>query len=297
MTYETVDPEILWPFSRLALDGAFEGLDAVAADKVARQLLSGLETNALNMEHTVLFLDVFDTLLLRTDECEQSRFLYRAELFQRELAQTGPRRDVLDIHYAKLLGFKSVDDVMSNEYREVSLREVIRRQVVALDLPEVWADRAWGIEIDHELSCLYPSPLGVALLNRATSNGWRVALLSDGYYSPTDVRLLLSSLLGKIGDSCTILTSSASGCNKPAGGLFRRALTLLMPGLERRAAVMHIGDTEAEMIGAELAGVDLLAWIPRSLERQEARMTNHQNILPTVQSALHASGWRLDQWR
>lgn len=184
--------------------------------------------------------DVFDTLLLRTYRSERSRIIAGERQFARRLAEQG-----LTVHENSLIearleaqkwAYRALN--MSGQGGEVTLRDVIDRQLAILSLPKTLCEARLMIELAVEQRSLRPNVQLAAVLRRCRSEGRRVVAVSDTGLPTAMLAKLLIHFHGP--DLLDHIYASADiGLTKRRGELFRAVLDM-----EGRAAhrTLHIGD-------------------------------------------------------
>lgn len=195
------------------------------------QLLDGVE---------LVSTDLFDTLLLRTLRSERARIVAGERRFARKLAEQGLSVSEVWLVEARLeaqrLAYRALD--LAGQDGEVSLSDVIRRQIAMLGLPAELSGARLAIEIAVEKESLRPNRQLAALLRRCRSEGRRVVAISDIGLSTPALEALVSHIHGEpLLDR--IYSSADLGLTKRRGGLFHAVLAA--EGIEATNA-LHIGD-------------------------------------------------------
>jgi predicted HAD superfamily hydrolase len=193
---------------------------------------------------SVLSLDVFDTLLLRDDSSELTRFVefgQRIHDFLGSNAAVEREPAAVDIFLARYLGTKVSYRAGRRVQgcREGSLTEIYRTLIRLLDLP-VTVDELVDLELECEAERLTPNGAIVDYARQHLDRGGKVLLLTDMYMHASQVR----SLLGKLGIeadlTANLISSADTKVSKASGLLFAIAEESLgLPADE----FLHVGDS------------------------------------------------------
>lgn len=220
------------PDSEIYTFGQMEEMLLQAQDRAAsyssqqfKDLFSA-QLKALFKERTidVMSVDIFDTLLLRGDESEISRFLSIAE---KQADMLNDSHDLAlskhDLLAARLSGTK-ISYKASKLFqgcREGSIRDIYRVAARALDLPSTVIDSLIDIEIEHEKTVLQLNTGLVDVLADLKQEGCRLLLISDMYLHQPHLQELLCHFLGD--DSVLferVISSADTTVSKGSGKLF-----------------------------------------------------------------------------
>lgn len=195
---------------------------------------------------STLSLDCFDTLLWRNTRTPVDVFyeLQRSAPYVRH-SLTAKLRIAGE---TKARGLKLVE----HQKPEVTLRDIYQTLLPRADSAEIEA--LCLTELEAELAACFPFPHAVELIRRANRLGHRVIVVSDTYFTETELRTLLSARLPKDVYSAIgrVFCSNTLGRGK-ASGLFRDVLEALREKPER---IFHVGDNHAaDLMGARQAGL------------------------------------------
>jgi FMN phosphatase YigB (HAD superfamily) len=216
--------------------------------------------------------DVFDTLLLRNGRSERARIRRGETIFARRLAAQGiavnPDCLVKARLQAQRLAFRALE--VGGKPGEVRLREIIRRQLSVVGVPQSFAAERLGIEIDVEKTSLSTNAQVGAQLRRLKAAGKRIVAISDTTLPAEAVQSLIAHFYG--GDLIDHVYSSADeGLTKRGGELF--AFVAAAEGVAPHETV-HIGDDHgADVVAAQGRGVSSLH-LPRAAWRSHIRRLN-----------------------
>jgi FMN phosphatase YigB (HAD superfamily) len=207
----------------------------------AARLAARLDTLCHGRE--VLSLDVFDTLLLRDDSSELTRFCEVADRMA-HIATEELRREVrtVDTLVARHLGTRATYRAAPTAQgcREGSLTELHRTASRLIAGDDRLAEAFVAAELDVEEGRLSPNPALLAQIDRRRESGWQVVLITDMYMHAEHV----ADLLARHGigpDRYDSLFSSADTHVSKASGLIFPLVeaTLGLPP----AAFAHAGDS------------------------------------------------------
>lgn len=208
-------------------------------------------------EHVkVLSLDCFDTLLWRKVRHPFDVFfdLQSSEAF-RARSFTAKQRAAAEAQARRMQAARK-------ERFEVSLAEIYRAAFPDLTDPEVEAMAS--AELEAECAACFAFPPAVQLILAAKKRGLRVVIVSDTYFSESQLRVLLKSCLpGAAYDALEhVFCSSDHGYSK-SNGLFDRVIETLR---EKPDRVLHLGDNPVADHGAArhkgISGVRLVQFQP-----------------------------------
>lgn len=191
----------------------------------------------------ILSLDVFDTLILRDNSSELTRFYeiggIMAAIVQDE---TGGSTRQVDAFVARHLGTKATYRAsrLVNGCREGSLTELHATASRLLTGHPNLAAAFVEAEVRYEATRIAPNPFLVDYVADYRANGGRAVLVTDMYMHADQVARLLS-LIGLDEESYDLLISSAdTKASKASGGIF--------PLVEKEMGVgpdqfVHLGDS------------------------------------------------------
>ncbi|WP_226583466.1 HAD family hydrolase [Acuticoccus sediminis] len=222
-----------------APDMAFFVADPTSAgwltDEIERRLGDG--------PSRILSIDVFDTLLMRDDSSELTRFREIGALMVGEVARAGgPAIPEIEGLVARHLGTRASYRAGTRiaQCREGALDEIHRTASRLLVGDERYAEAFVALELDYEVGRVAPNPLLAALAARHRARGGRVLLLSDMYLRAAHIERLLAAS-GIAADQYDALLSSAdTKVSKASGGIFALAEEMMdaTPG-----DFVHLGDS------------------------------------------------------
>ncbi len=200
--------------------------------------------DALVSPSGILSLDVFDTLVIRDDVSELTRFVEIGARMAEIVAANHPthRPSALDAFVARDLGTRAsyrastpVDGV-----REGSLTEIHRTASRILTESDALAGAFIDAELGYETARLTPNPFLLDYAGRHRARGGRVLLLSDMYMHAEQIAALLRAI-GVTDDLYDTLISSAdTKLSKASGGVFAIAEDRLSAGPDD---ICHVGDS------------------------------------------------------
>lgn len=209
--------------------------------------VDGLNESLINAtEHgkRILSLDVFDTLLLRDNSSELSRFLEIGKLMKDAINISTPNSkiDSIDAFVARWLGttasYRASRPV--NSCREGSIIEIhtVASRILTggTDYVEEFVDR----ELNFEAGCLKPNPFWLSYIERHKSSGGRVILVTDMYLHKREVEILL----GRLNVDCNLFdhieSSADTKISKSSGHIFEH---IEMKLNKDRSDFVHVGDS------------------------------------------------------
>ncbi|MAQ66598.1 MAG: HAD family hydrolase [Sphingomonadaceae bacterium] len=191
----------------------------------------------------ILSLDVFDTLVLRDNSAEITRFFEvggrMAELVG---VHSGKEVSQVDAFVARYLGTKATYRASRTEKgcREGSLIELhstaSRLLVGSGDLVEEFV----AAELQNEATRIQPNPFLVKYVEKYREAGGKIVLLTDMYMHEQHVRKLLESLDIAAAGYDLILSSADTKASKASGGIFELAEDAMGCGPKD---FVHLGDS------------------------------------------------------
>ncbi len=187
----------------------------------------------------VLSFDVFDTVLLRDDKSELTRFAEIAERICEEVEEA--RCELGDALIARLVAARACyrTGPKVEGCREGTLGEIHELLSIALTGSVAIAARSAAIELDYEEAHLAPSRLARRLAEDHIARGGRVVLLSDMYLSAAEISGLLDAV--DPGFPRELVVSSADEkLSKKSGLLFGTVAARLGISPDR---FLHVGDS------------------------------------------------------
>ncbi|MBX3228807.1 MAG: HAD family hydrolase [Labilithrix sp.] len=149
---------------------------------------------------------------------------------------------------------------------EVTLAEIYRAAFPALrdaDVAELAAD-----ELAAEAAACVPHPETIALIRAAAARGLSVVVVSDTYFTETELRALLAATLPADAYSAIARVFVSSAIGKPkAGGMFKPVLDAL--GVRARD-VLHVGDNlRADYVAGKAIGMNACHLVHHGPEVEE----------------------------
>lgn len=191
----------------------------------------------------ILSLDVFDTLVLRDNSSELTRFHEIGGLMA-EIVRENTGRDVsqADALVARHLGTRATYRASRpvQGHREGSLTELHRTASRILTGSTDMAEAFIEAELSNEAKRIVPNPFLAAFVAEYRKNGGTVILITDMYMHAAQV----ADLLGRVGlpaDGHDLLVASAdTKLSKASGTIFPLIEARLNAGPER---FLHLGDS------------------------------------------------------
>ncbi len=215
------------------------------------QRLDGL----LSSERSVLSLDIFDTLLLRDNSSELTRFVeigaaMAATMSNRTSAERklsrAPRKrfsgNDIDAFLARQLGTKATYRARDRHrgYGEGSLTEIHTVSSRLLNGNDDYREKFIGAELQYETTRVEPNRLLLEYIDTHISRGGQVILVTDMYMHAKQVEELLALV--------NIDTKKFHAIFSSADTLISKACGLLFPEIEKRLGLhglnfLHVGDS------------------------------------------------------
>lgn len=225
----------------------------------------------------ILSLDIFDTLLLRDNSSEITRFFEVGEAMARLATDyLGAAVTQVDAFMARMLGTKATyrASPLVRGCREGSLTELHRTASSLLIGSGALLDPFVEAELLNEKKRLTLNPFLHTYINRHRDRGGRVILITDMYMHAEQVAELLG-MLGVSRDSYDGLLSSAdTKVSKSSGGIFEMAEQEMdAPGEQ----FVHLGDSfrgdVARPLGHGWQALHLPISAADTLERRKDHLT------------------------
>jgi FMN phosphatase YigB (HAD superfamily) len=231
---------------------------------------------------TLISTDVFDTLLLRGRRSERSRIVMAETWFCRVLSRNGftmrPDDLVRARLYAQKFAYRALN--VGEVGGEVELREVIRRQLNIVGLPDAFVDERLAIELTIEKQSLSANGHLAMVLREQRQAGIRVVAISDTGLPADRLEELINYFHGP-GLIDKVYSSADLRATKRHGGLFRAVLEAenVLP-----RQMVHIGDDQhADVHVPGTIGINTLYLHRNRIKRYLTRADGAQTeILRTI---------------
>lgn len=154
--------------------------------------------NALPCENRVISLDIFDTLLLRSNESEYQRFYTiakeQADYLNKKYATNFSQNDLLA---ARLSGTKisyKASKVVEGT-REGSFDDIYRVAAHSLNLDATVANELIELELKHEIGALEVNRGLLSIIKEEHNKGATCLLISDMYLHAKHIEVILDTLI------------------------------------------------------------------------------------------------------
>lgn len=258
----------------------------------AEALIEALREQLRRHEVRVLSLDVFDTLLLRDDTCEASRFLALSERQSEALRAAGHGEvSPLDLYVTRCeamgFGYRFSREVAGCV--EGRLPEILAAQARMLRLPDTAAILLEAEEMRHETEGLAPNRALLRLARGFAKSGGRVVCVSDMYLTTRQVDGLIDAVCGRPKLARTTWSSADTVLNKRSGRVFPWLADQLgvPPG-----RILHVGDSlEGDFQRPIAAG-----WRAFHLPIADAALRARERCLDGFRARMRSIGLNTDQW-
>ena len=185
-------------------------------------------------EGTVVSFDLFDTLVARP-AIHPNDVFYLAD--RQSAVNLAPMARFSNARGMAVSYIRGRDRLAGTERAEYSIHEISGATTQLLGLPKDDIPRVQGTEFVLEQELLRARSIGFALYAFATRLGKRVGIISDTFYSASQIVELVGPLLAA--EPEFVITSADFNATKAGGGLFGFALAELQT---TPADVLHIGD-------------------------------------------------------
>jgi hypothetical protein len=243
-------------------------------------------------QFTVLSLDVFDTLLLRNDKSELTRFYELAGHLATFLQKQGGGITQPDVLIARLMAartaYRSGDRVQG--CREGALTDIYRLMFDILKLPEPLLADCIQIELQYESDNLTVNHALLDVVRQTVANGKRAILLSDMYLEGDHIQQLIEVKTKEANLFTHIISSADEKVSKHcAGKIYPHVEALMNTNSDN---FLHIGDSlRSDYQHACYNGWQALhLGIP--ITERRARLNSHTQTVATL--ATH--GLDVTQW-
>lgn len=186
----------------------------------------------------VLFLDCFDTVLLRGSESEAERVRRLGVRIAADLSWLGFPVSPAAAAATRSAAARAEYLAAAREGREARHDAILRLQRLALGLPASCAGAMLHAEIAQETRDLRANEPLLVLLREIRDHGIRVVVVSDMYLPASAIRTLLFNA-GVVDEIDEVYSSSDHGPTKRGGGLFQVVLAAERVHPDR---CLHAGD-------------------------------------------------------
>jgi len=240
---------------------------------------------------STLFIDVFDTLLLRDELSEIRRFHMIAECWSREIAEL-KKVSPLDLLLARLAATRAVYRTRPgvDGCREGHIDDILAMTVHIAGGGRNTATRMKQIELQFETSHLAANRLLLAVAEKIRASGADIVLVSDMYLDGPAIAGLVSDVTGRRELFADIVSSADTVVSKQSGRLFPHLLATR--GLDA-ARCVHIGDSlVSDIRPARDAGMGFVHF-PISDVEHRTRQQDEAAFLRMWKT----QGVELDAWR
>lgn len=213
----------------LFLDTSFNSLITDRLDTMLRQT-------------GILSLDVFDTLILRDNSSEITRFYdIGGKMAALANASTGRGVSQVDAFVARHLGTKASYRAsrMINGCREGSLSEIHATASCLLTRDDKLAEAFITAELEYEAGRIEKNAFLVEYAERHRARGGRVVLLTDMYMHAEQVARLLNALGIPETAYDALISSADTKVSKASGGVFRTVQEQMQAS---PSDFVHVGD-------------------------------------------------------
>ena len=258
---------------------------ALYADAGFAALLADRLDQLLARPGMILSLDVFDTLLLRDNSAEATRFLEfgaaMARVAQGAGIEVSAEEAFLARHRGTRASYRTTRAV--NGCREGSLVEIHRvaSRLIAGDVR--LADGFIAAELATEARRLSINPALSAIMADFKARGGRVALVSDMYMHRAQIRGLLTGAGVDLGLVDLLISSADTKVSKSSGGIF----PLVEEALAARPdQFVHLGDSFQGDVRQPRAHGWAAQFLPLSTADVVARRADHHATMGRLQDAL-----------
>jgi predicted HAD superfamily hydrolase len=224
------------------LGEAPEGRVKLFSDATFKSMLEKRLNEMLDGDR-ILSLDIFDTLALRDNSSEITRFYeiggQMAEVVE---ADTGQAIDQVDAFVARYLGMKATYRASKSVHndREGSLCELHNTASRLLTGGETQTEAFIGAEISYEATRIQMNPFLTPFVAKYRAAGGKVVLVTDMYMHADQVGDLLKLLRFPPEEYDFLISSADTKVSKATGGIFPLVEKALAAGPEK---FVHLGDS------------------------------------------------------
>ena len=255
------------------------------ADFETEAFLKLFEERVQKASPKLVSVDVFDTLLLRTDESELKRFKLIAEKQAQYLSERDGREfGWQDLIYTRLAGTKMSykASIIKQGCREGSISEIYKAAVSMLGVePSLW-EEFLKIELDHETVVTKPNRGLYKALKALCERGVKLCLVSDMYLHHEHIGHLLDHHFSDWRDSFEKLYSSAdTKISKASGHLFNVVAQDLNVPFN---AMVHVGDSYRGDVAQPSRKGIMAIYMPIAEASLENRKRCEANVLEELES-------------
>jgi len=228
-----------------------------------RLLSTKTVTEAQLINYDVVSTDLFDTLLIRDFSSERLRFEEAAYKAARR-ARVHPERLSALRRSFHGLAYKAV--AAERPLGDVSLALISKTVAAAIGRGEELAKDLQKVEVETDIRHLAPNLKLVSFFEQLARAGKRIIAITDTYYTETDIRKILDSVIGPH-PIAHIYASCDIGLTKHSGALFAEVIRRENVSPNK---IVHIGDdSRADIMQAQANGLDVVH-LPRSAALRRA---------------------------
>ena len=255
-----------------AIEGSLHGASsraALFADRAFRKMLFE-RLEALMPTNGILSLDVFDTLLLRDNSSELTRFVEIGARMAACAGNVNPIDAFLARHLATKASYRAGKTV--NGCREGSLTEIYRTASRIIGRGVEMTENFIEAELDYETSRLSANHLLLDYVRIHCGKGGRTILVSDMYMHADQIKRLISKVGVNMDLFEQIFSSADSKVSKASGGIF----DVVEESLSVEAGnFLHLGDSLCGDFQQPLAHGWKALHMPIPRAEIESRLCNH----------------------
>ena len=225
-----------------------------------RKKLKRIAAFLTSKQINVLSLDVFDTLLLRRYHSESKRFWEIAKIFSKQYPAISQQAFYEARTIAHRLTYCSQKSVQG--CREPKAAAIFQCLARITNLPQEAAVTLARLELQYEKNHLRSNPAICDIVRLAQQNNISVILISDMYWSGSEIKELLDDCLPKDLKIDSIYSSSDLGISKSAGFLFDYVIKQIQCSPEK---ILHLGDNNFSdcIVPYIQHGINAI-WLPRA---------------------------------
>ncbi|HMN14236.1 MAG TPA: hypothetical protein PKD55_18120, partial [Bellilinea sp.] len=202
-----------------------------------REDLFGL-LDSLLLPEMILSLDVFDTLLLRDNSSELTRFIEIGGRMAAHIGGVAPMDGFMARHLGTKATYRASKTVKG--CREGSLTEIHRAASCLLTGNDRASSDFIEIELDYEAGRITPNSLLIDYIRRHCQRGGQAILVSDMYMHAEQIAELLEKVGVEGALFAKIFSSADSKVSKASGGIFAVIEEALSASSD---TFVHVGDS------------------------------------------------------